>query len=137
MSLQEPFEYDLEDLLWRLYSSAKYELTTYGRSVAENILIWILFYYLICGVLYALLYFKKNWSCSKIKGAKRALFVTAHPDDECMFFGPSIVHFVQQGIDVHLLCITEGGQHSFLSIARLFLTSRTITFVVQQGYFTI
>lgn len=108
MSLQEPFEYDLGDLLWRLYSSAKYELTTYGRSVAENMLMWILCYYLICGVLYTLIFYKKNWSCSKIKGAKRALFVTAHPDDECMFFGPTIVHFVQQGIDVHLLCITEG-----------------------------
>jgi LmbE family N-acetylglucosaminyl deacetylase len=39
---------------------------------------------------------------------KRVLFVTAHPDDECMFFGPAIVEFIDAGIQVYLLCFSTG-----------------------------
>ena len=41
--------------------------------------------------------------------AKNALVVTAHPDDECMFFAPTILQLVQEpNTKVHLLCLSTG-----------------------------
>lgn len=40
----------------------------------------------------------------------RVLLVTAHPDDECMFFGPSIQDARARGADVLLLCLSRGGK---------------------------
>lgn len=39
----------------------------------------------------------------------RALIVTAHPDDECMFFAPTILRLVELKACVHLLCLSQGG----------------------------
>ena len=39
---------------------------------------------------------------------KKVLFVTAHPDDECMFFGPTIRFFKHTG-HVFLICMTNGN----------------------------
>lgn len=46
----------------------------------------------------------------------RALVVTAHPDDECMFFAPTIIRLVELNATVHLLCLSEGTvtTHSYL-----------------------
>lgn len=38
----------------------------------------------------------------------RALVLTAHPDDECMFFAPAIVQLVALNANVHLLCLSKG-----------------------------
>lgn len=40
--------------------------------------------------------------------AVRALLVTAHPDDECMFFSPSLLKLVETNAIVHLLCLSSG-----------------------------
>jgi N-acetylglucosaminylphosphatidylinositol deacetylase len=37
------------------------------------------------------------------------LLVTAHPDDECMFFGPFVRRVVSGGGAVHLLCLSRGN----------------------------
>lgn len=39
----------------------------------------------------------------------RFLVVTAHPDDECMFFGPFIASEVEHSSEVHLLCLCRGN----------------------------
>lgn len=40
---------------------------------------------------------------------KRVLVVTAHPDDEVMFFGPTILHFTNHpNTTVYLLCLSTG-----------------------------
>ena len=40
---------------------------------------------------------------------RRVLFVTAHPDDECMFFAPTILALTcSSDYSVHLLCLSEG-----------------------------
>uniref|UniRef100_A0A3B5LAA8 N-acetylglucosaminylphosphatidylinositol deacetylase n=1 Tax=Xiphophorus couchianus TaxID=32473 RepID=A0A3B5LAA8_9TELE len=41
----------------------------------------------------------------------RALVVTAHPDDECMFFAPTIIRLVELNASVHLLCLSEGNYY--------------------------
>ena len=38
---------------------------------------------------------------------KTVLVITAHPDDECMFFSPSILN-LQRCCSVHLLCLSTG-----------------------------
>lgn len=42
-----------------------------------------------------------------------ALIVTAHPDDECMFFAPTIIRLRELNVSVHLLCLSE-GTHFFI-----------------------
>lgn len=42
------------------------------------------------------------------------LFVTAHPDDECMFFAPTILSLVKEGYCVYLLCLSAGNFFFFL-----------------------
>lgn len=38
----------------------------------------------------------------------RLLMITAHPDDETMFFLPTIVHFRNNGYEIHILCLSSG-----------------------------
>nr|XP_046267020.1 N-acetylglucosaminyl-phosphatidylinositol de-N-acetylase [Scatophagus argus] len=42
----------------------------------------------------------------------RALLVTAHPDDECMFFAPTIIRLVELNASIHLLCLSEGNYYN-------------------------
>ncbi|XP_034033391.1 N-acetylglucosaminyl-phosphatidylinositol de-N-acetylase [Thalassophryne amazonica] len=42
----------------------------------------------------------------------RALIVTAHPDDECLFFAPTIIRLVQLRASVHLLCLSAGNYYN-------------------------
>jgi N-acetylglucosaminylphosphatidylinositol deacetylase len=43
-----------------------------------------------------------------ISKEKGVLLITAHPDDECMFFAPTILAFKQAGIQLSLLCLSTG-----------------------------
>jgi len=38
-----------------------------------------------------------------------ALLVIAHPDDECMFFTPTVLGLARQGITAHVLCLSTGN----------------------------
>ena len=40
---------------------------------------------------------------------RSVLLITAHPDDECMFFTPSIRKFIEKGFRVDLLCLSDGN----------------------------
>ncbi|XP_071756899.1 N-acetylglucosaminyl-phosphatidylinositol de-N-acetylase [Centroberyx gerrardi] len=42
----------------------------------------------------------------------RALVVTAHPDDECMFFAPTILRLVELNACVHVLCLSPGNYYN-------------------------
>ena len=37
------------------------------------------------------------------------LLVIAHPDDECMFFTPTLLGLQRQGVAVHVLCLSTGN----------------------------
>ncbi|RVE63505.1 hypothetical protein OJAV_G00136840 [Oryzias javanicus] len=41
-----------------------------------------------------------------------ALILTAHPDDECMFFAPTIIRLREFNVGVHLLCLSEGNYYN-------------------------
>ena len=38
-----------------------------------------------------------------------ALLVIAHPDDECMFFTPTLLGLQSQNVVVHVLCLSTGN----------------------------
>ena len=40
------------------------------------------------------------------------LLVTAHPDDECMFFAPTVTSLVARGAELWLLCLSTGPRRS-------------------------
>ncbi|KAJ3693927.1 hypothetical protein LUZ60_009407 [Juncus effusus] len=51
-----------------------------------------------------------KYSLSSRSGKKRnVLLVMAHPDDESMFFSPTINYLVSEGHLIHLLCISVGN----------------------------
>eukprot|EP01029_Cantina_marsupialis_P021517 TRINITY_DN515_c0_g2_i2.p1 TRINITY_DN515_c0_g2~~TRINITY_DN515_c0_g2_i2.p1 ORF type:complete len:149 (+),score=30.41 TRINITY_DN515_c0_g2_i2:130-576(+) len=52
---------------------------------------------------------KLEKSKSETERWKRVLIVTAHPDDESMFFIPLIRELVANNVKVHVLCLTNGN----------------------------
>lgn len=48
----------------------------------------------------------------------KALIVTAHPDDECMFFAPTIIRLVELKASVYLLCLSEGTVNTHFDIIK-------------------
>ncbi|KRY10790.1 N-acetylglucosaminyl-phosphatidylinositol de-N-acetylase [Trichinella patagoniensis] len=40
---------------------------------------------------------------------KTILFIIAHPDDECMFFGPTLITLAKLQCRVHILCLSSGN----------------------------
>lgn len=78
--------------------------------------IWIFQQNVIIVAIYSCLFFfvvffcyvsLKNRSWMEFSG-KRVLLVIAHPDDECMFFGPVIYHACRAASSFSLLCLTKG-----------------------------
>ena len=69
---------------------------------------FIIFVFPVTFLLLSFLYlnYLKKRACVPFVG-KNVLFVTAHPDDECMFFAPCILHLSRLS-SVHLLCLTSG-----------------------------
>lgn len=49
--------------------------------------------------------------------ASQALLVFAHPDDESMFFSPTIIALKYQGVTMHVLCLSDGAMSSALYIS--------------------
>uniref|UniRef100_A0A3Q4AMF7 N-acetylglucosaminylphosphatidylinositol deacetylase n=1 Tax=Mola mola TaxID=94237 RepID=A0A3Q4AMF7_MOLML len=83
-------------------------------------------------------------TCREAGGADiRVLIVTAHPDDECMFFAPTIIQLVELHASVHLLCLSQGNyynkgaqrkQELLNSCAVLGIPDSRITIVNQKGF---
>jgi len=59
-----------------------------------------------CLTFYALI---ANAKRKEIKTARRVLLVTSHPDDECMFFGPTVLSMTKNpAVSLFLLCMSNG-----------------------------
>ena len=65
--------------------------------------IWIV---LVAMVIMAIVFRPKE---SPFTSTDRVLIVTAHPDDECMFFGPTILHLKMRNIPVKIVCLSSGN----------------------------
>lgn len=90
--------------------AAAEECLKYTKDTFEHVVIGILAYICLCVVFYIVtVYYLDSSESSRVKSVKRVLFVTAHPDDECMFFGPTILKFTQKkDCSVYLLCLSDG-----------------------------
>ncbi|KRX01251.1 putative deacetylase LmbE-like domain [Pseudocohnilembus persalinus] len=76
--------------------------TKYGLIISNFIIIGIL--------LVKKQYFhQKLYNKSNDENKKNILFVTAHPDDEVMFFQPTIIDLQNQGYKLYLLCLSNGN----------------------------
>lgn len=62
-------------------------------------------------LLYSFVLFVRNLQISsKVPiSVQKVLIITAHPDDECMFFSPTIQSLLNSGHFVHLLCLSNGN----------------------------
>ncbi|KRX84838.1 N-acetylglucosaminyl-phosphatidylinositol de-N-acetylase [Trichinella sp. T6] len=49
---------------------------------------------------------------------KTILFIIAHPDDECMFFGPTLITLAKLQCRVHILCLSSGNYRNNGSIRK-------------------
>lgn len=80
----------------------------------EPILVFLLCFllFLVCCCCYLLptVLFSTAGRCQRPlpSSIRRLLLVIAHPDDECMFFGPAVLELIADGRDVYLLCLSSG-----------------------------
>ncbi|TSL28153.1 N-acetylglucosaminyl-phosphatidylinositol de-N-acetylase [Bagarius yarrelli] len=51
-------------------------------------------------------------SCKTYENEARVLLVTAHPDDECMFFAPAVIKLGESNAAVYLLCLSSGNYYN-------------------------
>lgn len=85
------------------------------KEALDHVILVILAYLLLCFCTYQLIFsrFAKRFHLIndiRLAQYRRVLIVTAHPDDECMFFGPTILSLTQrkEPCTVYLLCLSNG-----------------------------
>ena len=79
---------------------------------ASNAIIAIYFLLFVLVILYWFVA-RRNRAWMVFSG-KRVLLITAHPDDECLFFGPVIYHALKEASSFSLLCLTNGSVCIFI-----------------------
>lgn len=101
-----------EDYLDAFYSIVIH----YLNETLDHIILVLLAYSVLCIILYKLLFRRlgpgyRRWLVRKshLPPCTRALLVTAHPDDEVMFFGPTILELRRRQCRVFVLCLSEGN----------------------------
>ena len=83
----------------------------------EHIFYVLLVYLIVCLSIYKILFTSRPNPFSirldnnvKFPRHKRVLLVTSHPDDECMFFGPTILTLSQRDkCQTYVLCLSKGN----------------------------
>ncbi|XP_015117861.1 N-acetylglucosaminyl-phosphatidylinositol de-N-acetylase [Diachasma alloeum] len=82
----------------------------YVKEISWQLILAPIAYVLVCIFIYQLLK-RVNHRAWQLPGPPgRLLLVTAHPDDEVMFFGPMIYWLTKlRSSNVYLLCFTTGG----------------------------
>lgn len=97
----------------------------YTREAVEHLILTVFIYCVLCVLLYVgivrwrVLEFRRDVRSPK----KRVLLVIAHPDDECMFFGPTVLNFTgNKNCTLYVMCLST-GEHSLL-VMQLFIFKR-------------
>ena len=103
---------EIRKLVSVYYDVTIQETLDYGRETAGSLSVGLLCYIVVCIAAYfTVAYWKaRPWqSQGPLAKARRVMFVIAHPDDECMFFGPVIMKLAQQkDCELFLLCLSKG-----------------------------
>ncbi|CAG5123363.1 unnamed protein product [Candidula unifasciata] len=91
----------MTNLLWLLNYHTLSWILQYG----------VFLYVAVCSGLYIILTLKAiDLYKRNIFAGRKVLLVTAHPDDECMFFSPAILELSHSN-SVHILCVTTGNYY--------------------------
>lgn len=100
--------------LGEVWDSVVHRVKEYTKETVEHLILTLIIYSLLCVLLYTgivrwrILTFKRD-----VKNPKRVLLVIAHPDDECMFFGPTVLNFTtNKDCTLYLMCLSTGNAHS-------------------------
>lgn len=69
---------------------------------------------ILCFILYCLMILRpvKDFQCfypKEIREKKRFLLVVAHPDDECLFFNPTLLGLIARNHQGHLIVLSKGN----------------------------
>ncbi|XP_032527580.2 N-acetylglucosaminyl-phosphatidylinositol de-N-acetylase [Danaus plexippus] len=94
---------------YNFYLTFVADILIYVRNFILYIGVWLIGYLCVCCVVYRRYARRLPTRTRGALGAKRVLLVIAHPDDECMFFGPTIFRLCEQGAEVYLLCLSNGN----------------------------
>lgn len=78
---------------------------------------WIALVVCILVVLSIILLYQQRLSAELPEGCDRFLLVIAHPDDEVIFFRPTMSILQNEGKEVYILCFTD-GDHEGLGVVR-------------------
>ncbi|XP_071448751.1 N-acetylglucosaminyl-phosphatidylinositol de-N-acetylase [Hetaerina americana] len=115
------------------------ESCVYFRESAHQIGFAILAYLLFCIAFYYIsAYVRGRSDRGHLKNVKRVLFITAHPDDECMFFGPVILNLAQRkDCELFLLCLSTGNKDNKGSIRKNELWASCEILGIPEGNITI
>ncbi|XP_072934381.1 N-acetylglucosaminyl-phosphatidylinositol de-N-acetylase [Epargyreus clarus] len=97
------------EFIYNYYLKFVAEILLYLRNFVLYICLWVVGYLCVCCVVYRRYARKLPTRTRGSLGAKRVLLVIAHPDDECMFFGPTIFRLCEQGAEVYILCLSNGN----------------------------
>lgn len=114
--LDQTFLSSVTTFFGKLFLGAK----NYTIETVEHLILFSLFYLALCILMYAcivqweILTFQKE-----ILNPKRVLLIIAHPDDECMFFGPTIFNLLKvEKCVVYLLCLSTGANYGMGKIRK-------------------
>ncbi|KAL4712398.1 hypothetical protein ACJJTC_001559 [Scirpophaga incertulas] len=109
--------YNLE-FIYSFYIQLVADTLVYFRNVTLYLSFWLVGYLIVCCLVYRRYARRIATRTRGALRAKRVLIVVAHPDDECMFFGPTIFRLCEQGADVYLLCLSNGNYEGKGSIRK-------------------
>ncbi|KAI3495586.1 hypothetical protein L1887_37930 [Cichorium endivia] len=91
----------------------------------------------LCKILHASFYPYQSSFLNNNAGSfqkRNVLLVIAHPDDESMFFSPTINHLTSRGHNVHILCMSTGNADGIGDVRKeeLYKASATLKVPLQQ-----
>lgn len=101
---------------FREFSIYIYNCRNKLEEALELLILSILFFIVLNIVLFYLIHNYRNGKCNfrfarstKLPdNVSRVLLVTAHPDDECMFFGPTLIALKRRNCRIFVLCMSRG-----------------------------
>lgn len=102
---------NLSETIFQVYHQA----VSHSVEALEHIVFCLGLYAIVCLIVYLLIFRKwtaqwyRNATNVRFPQSKRTLVVIAHPDDESMFFGPTIISLVKRNCQVFLLCLSNGN----------------------------
>lgn len=108
---------NLSETIFQVYHQA----VSHSVEALEHIVFFLGLYAIVCLIVYLLIFRKwtaqwyRNATNVRFPQSKRTLVVIAHPDDESMFFGPTIISLIKRNCQVFLLCLSNGSYLFFFA----------------------